>query len=271
MMLLHHQAGGHGLMEPMLPTERRQRILDIIAHELTIRVSSLSDMLDVSEMTIRRDLDLLKVRGLVERTHGGAVFVKRRSPGKFHYQSSVQTNPDERTRIARTAATLIEPHDMVYFGEGATTPEILSFIDTEIPFTIFTNNLGVVSRFRGRAAELIVLGGAYSPETHALAGPLTMEQIRQINATKVFLGVDGLSLRSGMTTPNLDIAFIERSMIQYTRGKVIAMADHSKLGLVAEVVVAPMHQIDIIVTDRKVSSRFQKDLQQAGVEVMVAT
>ena len=97
-----------------------------------------------------------------------------------------------------------------------------------------------------------------------------MEQIRQINATKVFLGVDGLSLRSGLTTPNLDIAVIERSMIQYTRGKVIAMADHSKFGLVAEVVVAPIHQIDIIVTDQKIPGGFQKDLKQLGVEVIVA-
>ena len=116
-------------MEPMLPAERRQKILDIIARELTIRVSSLSEMLGVSEMTIRRDLDYLAERGLAERTHGGAVFIKRRTPGKFQYQSSVQTNPDERTRIARTAATLIEPHDMVYLGEGASTAEMVHFID----------------------------------------------------------------------------------------------------------------------------------------------
>ena len=257
-------------MAPMLPAERRQKILDIIARELTIRVSNLSDLLGVSEMTIRRDLDVLGERGLVERTHGGAVYIKRRSPGKFQYASSVQTNPDERTRIARTAAGLIEPHDMVYLGEGATTPEMMHFIDPDMPFSIFTNNLGVAPQFRSRAAELIVLGGAYSAETHALAGPITMEQIRQINASKVFLGVDGLSLRSGLTTPDLDIAAIERSMIHYTRGKVIAMADHSKFGLVAEVVVAPIQQIAVIITDQKVPQGFQKDLKQAGVEVIVA-
>ena len=257
-------------MEPMLPAERRQNILDIIARELTIRVSSLSEILGVSEMTIRRDLDYLGERGLAERTHGGAVFIKRRTPGKFQYASSVQTNPDERTRIARTAAALIEPHDMVYLGEGATTSEMVPYFDLDMPFTIFTNNLGVASQFQGQTAELIVLGGAYSPETHALAGPITMEQIRQINASKVFLGVDGLSLRSGLTTPNLDIAAVERSMIHYTRGKVVAMADHSKFGLVAEVGVAPIQQIDIIITDQKIPGGFQKDLQQAGVEVMVA-
>jgi DeoR/GlpR family transcriptional regulator of sugar metabolism len=91
-------------MKPRLPAERRQKILDIIAREPTIRVSSLSKALGVSEMTIRRDLDFLAERDLAERTHGGAVFIKRRSPGKFQYADSVQTNPDERTRIARAAA-----------------------------------------------------------------------------------------------------------------------------------------------------------------------
>ena len=257
-------------MKPMLPAERRGKILEITAKELTIRVSSLSEMLGVSEMTIRRDLDYLGERGLVERTHGGAVFTKRRSPGKFQYKSSIQTNPDERARIAQAAAALIEPHDMVYLGEGASTAEMVHFIDPDMPFTIFTNNLGVVYHIQDMIAEVIVLGGTYSQETHALAGPITMEQIRQINASKVFLGVDGLSLRSGLTTPDLDIAAIERSMIHYTRGKVIAMADHSKFGLVAEVVVVPIQQIDIIVTDQEIPGGFQKDLQQTGVAVIVA-
>ena len=178
-------------MAPMLPAERRQQILEIIAEELTIRVSTLSEMLGVSAMTIRRDLDLLAERGLAERTHGGAFFSKKRTPGKFQYQKSVQTNPEERVRIARAAADIIEPNDMVYLGEGASTAEMVHFLDPEMPFAIFTNNLGVVSQVRHMAAEVILLGGTYTPETNALAGPITMEQIRQINATKVFLSVDG--------------------------------------------------------------------------------
>ncbi len=159
---------------------------------------------------------------------------------------------------------------MIYLGEGASTAEMMHFIDPEMPLTLFTNNLGAVPHIENKAAELIVLGGTYTPETHSLAGPITMEHIQQINATKVFLGVDGLSLSSGLTTPNLDIAVIERSMIQHTRGKVVVMADHSKFGLVAEVVVAPIHQINIIVTDRNVPGGFQKDLKQMGVKVIVA-
>ena len=257
-------------MQPMLPAERRQKILDVITRELTIRVSSLGETMGVSEMTIRRDLDFLAERGLVERTHGGAVFSKRRPPGRFEYQRSVQTNPEERGRIARAAAALIEPNDMVYLGEGASAVEMLHFIDPEMPFTIVTNNLGVVPRIQDQSVETIFLGGVYVRETHAVAGPITLEQIRLINATKVFLGVDGLSLRSGLTTPNLDIAAIERKMIKQTRGQVVALADHSKFGLVAEWVVASVDQIDILITDRKAPGGFEKDLKELGVKIIVA-
>lgn len=257
-------------MEPMLPAERRQKIIDIMAREFTVRVSSLSELLGVSEMTIRRDLDFLAERGLAERTHGGAIFSKRRTPGRFEYHSSLRTNPEERERIARAAASLIEPHDMVYLGEGASTAEMLQFIDPEMPFTILTNNLGVVPGIRGHSVEMILLGGAYVTETHAVAGPITLEQIQLINATKVFIGVDGLSLRSGLTTPNLDIAAIERKMIKQTRGQVIAMADHSKFALVAEWVVAPVDQIDILITDRNLPGGFEKDLRELGLNIIVA-
>jgi DeoR family fructose operon transcriptional repressor len=121
-----------------------------------------------------------------------------------------------------------------------------------------------------KSAELILLPGTYDPVTNALAGPLTMEMIRQINATKVFLGADGLSLSLGLTTPNLEMAVIERSMIQHTRGKVIVMADHSKFGLVAGMSVAPLKHIDVLITNRKIPEDFQKDLDLMGVQVVIA-
>jgi DeoR/GlpR family transcriptional regulator of sugar metabolism len=121
-----------------------------------------------------------------------------------------------------------------------------------------------------KSVELILLPGTYNPETNALAGPLTMEMIRQVNATKVFLGADGLSINLGLTTPNLEMAVIERSMIQYTRGKVIVMADHSKFDLVAGMSVAPLKHIDVLITNRKISEDFQKNLDLMGVPVVIA-
>lgn len=253
----------------LLPAERQQRILEILGEEFTIRSSNLSELLCVSEMTIRRDLDALEQKGLVERTHGGAVFRQERVAGKFHYQNSIKVNPKEKQRIAQEAASMIESNDIIYIGEGTTAAMVVRFVEPAMPFTIFTNNLGVIAEMENTTAELVVLGGTYSVTTHSLAGPLTMEMIRQVNATKVFLGADGLSLSAGLTTPNFEIAVIERSMIRHTRGQVIVMADHPKFGLVAEMSVAPLKHLDVLITNRKIPVDFQKDLDKMGVQVVI--
>lgn len=254
----------------LIPAERQQQILEILRDKLTIRGSSLSELLGVSEMTIRRDLDALERQGLLERTHGGAVFRQERLTGKFHYDHSTRVNPMEKRRIAACASKMIEPNDTVYIGEGYTAAQILRYMDPHIHFTIFSNNLGVAAEMENKSAELIMLPGTYDPLTNALAGPLTMEMIRQVNATKVFLGVDGLSLSLGLTTPNLEIAVIERSMIQYTQGKVIVMTDHSKFGLVAEISITPLKHIDVLITNRKIPEDYQKNLDLFGVKVVIA-
>jgi DeoR/GlpR family transcriptional regulator of sugar metabolism len=253
-----------------LPAERQLRILDILREQFTIRSSNLSELMGVSEMTIRRDLDLLEQKGLIERTHGGAIFRQERVAGKFEYQNSIKENPKEKERIARKAATLIEPNDTLYIGSGTTAARVIRYADSAMPFTIFTNNIGVTVEITDMAAELVLIGGTYNLTTHSLAGPLTMEMIRQVNATKVFLGADGISLSSGITTPNLDIAVIERSMVRHTRGQVIVMADHPKFGRVAEMSISPLKQIDVIITNRKLPIDFRNTLESLNVEVSLA-
>ena len=256
-----------------LPAERQQRIIGILEKNFSTRSSKLSDLLGVSEMTIRRDLDALEKSGLVERTHGGAVFRQERIAGNFHYRNSIKENPEQKKRIAHRAAAMIEPHDTIFIGEGTTASMVARFVDPALPFTLFTNNLGVIPELETNhmAAELVLLPGTYNPTTHALAGPLTMEMIRQINANKVFIGADGLSIRAGVSTPDLEIATIERNMIQQTRGQVIVMADHPKFGLVAEISIVPLKQIDILITNRKIPSDFQKNLDKTGVHVVIAS
>jgi DeoR/GlpR family transcriptional regulator of sugar metabolism len=257
-------------MNSLIPVERQQQIVEILRDQLTVSGSKLSGLLGVSEMTIRRDLDALEKQGLVERTHGGAVFRQERLVGKFHYGRSTHVNPKEKRRIAACASKMIEPNDTVYIGEGYTAAQILRYVDPNLRFTIFSNNIGVTAEMGNKSAELIMLPGTYDPTTNALAGPLTMEMIRQVNANKVFLGVDGFSLSLGLTTPNLEIAVIDRSMIQQTRRKVIVMTDHSKFGLVAEISITPLKHIDVLVTNRNIPEDYQKSLDAMGIEVVIA-
>ena len=253
-----------------LPAERQERILELLKEKFTIRGSHLSEILGVSEMTIRRDLDVLEKRGLVERTHGGAFFRQERVAGKFHYRASIRENLDEKKRIAHRAAGMVEPHDTVYIGEGTGAALIVRYMEPSLPCSIYTNNLGIIAEAYDINAEITLLGGSYNSATQSVTGLMTMEMIRQVNATKVFLGADGISLSAGMTTPNHQVAIIDRTMIQHTRGKVIIMANHTKFGLVAEMSITPLKQIDVLITDQKIPQDFQKELDHLGVEVVIA-
>ncbi len=255
-----------------LPLERQQRIINILKQEFSIRSSNLSDLFGVSEMTIRRDLDLLEQQGIVERTHGGAALKQERVTDTYHYRSSIHKNPEQKERIAKMAASMVEPNDIIYIGEGTTASMIVRFIDPGTPFTLFTNNLGVISEAESvnLTSKVVLLPGIYNPRTHAVAGPLTMEMIRQVNSTKAFLGADGLSISAGMTTPDPDIAVIERTMAQHTQGQVIVMADHPKFGKVAAMTIIPLKHIDALITNRKIPADFQSHLDGIGIEILIA-
>jgi DeoR/GlpR family transcriptional regulator of sugar metabolism len=256
----------------LLPEQRRQLILEIIKNDYTARSSQLSVHLKVSEMTIRRDLAVLERQGMVKRTHGGAVFHHERMTDKFKYQESKEENPEEKERIAKSAAELIEPHDVVFIGEGTTASMILSYVDREMPCTVFSNNCGITTEIGSTAltAELILLGGRYNPVTYSTAGNFTLELIERINASKVFLGVDGFSLRTGLTTSSQDIAAINRAMIRNTTGSVIIMSHHTKFGLVAAMEIAKPKEIDILVTNLKMPKDFNSDLKSLAIDVVMA-
>lgn len=261
-----------GAKNILLPEQRRQLILQTIKENYTARSSQLSLDLKVSEMTIRRDLDALERQGMIKRTHGGAVFRHERMTDTFQYQQSKEENPEEKESIARKAAELIEPHDVVFIAEGTTASLILSYVDPEMPFTVFSNNHGIATEIGSltMAAELILLGGRYNSVTYATAGNLTLEIIERINANKVFLGADGFSLRTGLTTSNQDIAAINRAMIRHTTGSVILMSHHTKLGLVAAMEIAKPKEIDILITNLKMSRDFCNNMKSLGIKVVLA-
>lgn len=257
----------------LLPIQRRQKLLEIIKENYTAKCSQLSEMLNVSEMTIRRDLMELEKQGKIERTHGGAVFHHERATTKFLYSSSKGVNPEEKKKIAAKAVGLVNAHETIFIGEGTTPSLILNYADPNLPFTVFTNNYGIAAELNNRelAAELIFLGGTYNPETCSTSGNYPLEMIERINADKVFLGADAFSLRGGLCTRNADFAAIDRAMIRNTRGEVIILSDHSKFGLIASLEIAKPKEIDIIVTNTKLSQQFYEDLASFNISVIDAS
>jgi DeoR family fructose operon transcriptional repressor len=249
------------------PAERREKVVEIVSLEGSIRVGELANRLDVSEITIRRDLDYLQSRGKLERTHGGAVSNSRLKVESDFRQKRQRRQPIKQ-RLARAVVDLIEPGDTLFVNSGTTMLEVLCEI-SGLQVSIFTNNGAPDDRISYGKAELNFLGGKFRQQSHALIGPLTTMALSQVYANKSILGVDGFSLAGGLTSPNILEAEVTRTMIERTRGEVILVADHSKIGVVSSFFISEAERIDTLVVDDKIPRDYLKEFQQADINVLV--
>jgi DeoR/GlpR family transcriptional regulator of sugar metabolism len=249
----------------LLPAERRRRILELVRERGAVRAAALVGTLDVSEVTIRRDLAALERRGLLDRTRGGAVL-----PAGV---STVVTRPERATQkraIGRAAAALVRPGDTIFVNGGSTTLEV--FRHLAVPATVITNNVLVALEPVNRDVELLLLGGHVRPDPaeRTVVGPFATDALRRTFATRSFLGVGGLDGEHGVTTPVAAEAEIARSMVEQTREQVVVVADASKLGAVSDFGVCTLARVDALVTDAVGGERERGWLEEAGVDVVLA-
>jgi DeoR family transcriptional regulator, fructose operon transcriptional repressor len=252
----------------MIPAERRARISDLLHEQRAVRVSSLSEDLRVSEMTIRRDLERLEGEGMLVRTHGGAV-LRRHMAEEPLYLDNVAANAEQKLRIAQAAAALIQPGETVFLSSGTTAAQVLRHVDPSIEARVVTHNVGALGEAQGLGVELILVGGRYRPRANAVDGTIAVEQVNRFRAGRMLLGVDGFDMTEGLTTPTLGIASIERAMIDQTRGEVIVLADRSKIGVVADVVICHFDRVDAVLMDDGVDEDVREELTARGVRCIV--
>jgi DeoR/GlpR family transcriptional regulator of sugar metabolism len=251
----------------LLPAERRRRIVETLRERGSVRVGTLVDELGASEVTVRRDLASLERRGLLERTHGGAV-----TAGALPAAGSAAVPEAARAKraIGAAAARLVRPGDAIYLNGGSTVLEV--FRHLAVAATVITNNVHVALEPANRDVELLLLGGHVraDPTERTVVGPFATDALRRTFATTAFLGVGGIDAVAGLTTPVAAEAEIARLMLERTRGRVIVVADASKLGLVDDFEVAPLDRADLVVTDPALSAEQRSALAGTGVEILVA-
>ena len=239
---------------PRLARQRQDFILGRIRNEGAVRVADLVDVLGVSDMTIRRDLQLLHQRGLVEKTHGGAAAV----PGSALYEPGFRAKSAlmraEKEAIASAAVELVEPGMAIGLSAGTTT-YALALRLTEVPgVTVVTNSIPVadVLHTRGRSDATVILSGGVRTPSDALVGPIAVTSIRSVHVDIVFMGVHGMYAR-GFTTPNILEAETNRALIDAGR-RLVVLADHTKWGVIGISAIAQLDEADTLITDARLSS-----------------
>ena len=257
------------MSKQLIPAQRWEFIQEYLSEHKIAPISELGSILDVSEATIRRDLEWLENDGFLLRTHGGAI-LNQNIQFESEYQQRALLNVEHKSAIGKLAASLIKPGEIVFVNSGTTTTQLIRHIDPGKNITIVTNNLFVAQGVIDREINLILLGGSFQQKSKSVSGRFAIENLDQIYANQSFIGVDGLSLKYGLTVPLNSEAEIVRLMIKRTKGPVNIVADHSKWEMVANFEIAQVNQIQRFITDTEFNLKAKTKLEKSMVEVLLA-
>jgi len=256
--------------KPLIPAQRRERIQEYLATHKIVSTTDLCELLDVSDATIRRDLEWLELQGFLERTHGGAILSERLQLEQAYYQRA-ESCPEEKRLIGALAASMIQDGDIVFINSGTTTTQVIRHIHRDADVTVITNNLIAVNEVGEVNFEIILLGGSFQPKSHSVAGRFAISNLSQVYATKAFIGVDGISIRHGYTIPSNTEAELINLMVERSEGPITIVSDHTKWGVVSNFEIAPVHRIPRLITDEGLDAGARSALAARSVEILIAS
>jgi DeoR/GlpR family transcriptional regulator of sugar metabolism len=215
-----------------------------------VRVSDLTELLGVSDMTIRRDLDALAKRGLAAKVHGGATVPRRGSTDEPGFEAKSSQERPAKEAIARRAAEFVQPGTAIAISAGTTTHALARHLVRIPELTVVTNSLRVaeVLYAHDRPDRVVVLVGGVRTPSDALVGPVAVQTIHSLHVDCLFMGVHGIDPAAGFTSPNLVEAETNRAMVAATR-RLVVLADHTKWGVVGLSTIASLDEASVLITD----------------------
>jgi DeoR family transcriptional regulator of aga operon len=253
----------------MLNEERRRAILDMMQHDGRVLVADLAEQFQTSQVTIRKDLEILHVRGLVHRTHGGALPTRQGALEDPTLREKAKLYRKEKLAIAIAAARLVAEGQVVILDSGTTTTEIARALRNSKNLTIITNAVNIAAELANSSLEIILTGGAVRKNSFSLVGPIAEETLRRLSADILFLGVDGFDVQYGLSTPNLQEAKVNRVMVEIAK-RTVATCDSSKFGRRSLSLIVEPSALHHVITDHGIRKADMKALKRAGIEVTLA-
>lgn len=251
-----------------LPTiDRRVKILDILNAKGQVSVNELSKLFNVSEVTIRNDLSHLQSKGLLIKTRGGAIKSQRVGIDQQLNEKS-KLNSKEKQLIGKKASEIIKDDDTIIIDSGTTTVEVAKNLGAIKNLTVITNALNIVSQLIRDEIRVILLGGMLRNTSLSLIGPVAENSIKSFHCDKCFIGVDGIDSKHGISTPNIEEAHLNQLMIKISK-EVIVVADSSKFLKRSFAFIAPITDIDVIVTDSNIPEEELKNLQNVNIKTFI--
>src|SRR5205814_8402024 len=250
----------------MLNEERRRAMLQSLGRDGRVLVGDLARQFEISQVTIRKDLEILHAHGLLHRTHGGALPSRDDALADPSLVEKEKLHRREKVRIAESAAAMVQEGQVVILDSGTTTTAIARALRGFHNLTIVTNAVNIASELAGADVEVILTGGTLRRNSFSLVGPIAEDMLRRLNADILFLGVDGFDVHYGLSTPNLLEAKVNRIMVEISKN-VVAVCDASKFGRRSLSHILPPSGLHDVLTDRGAPRSDLKVLLDAGIEV----
>ncbi len=254
--------------ENLFPTERLRGILQSIEQRQRISINEICTQFAISEATARRDLETLCTLGKIERVRGGAIALQQSPPERPLLQREVE-QADEKERIGRAAAELIQDGESIFLGSGTTVFEIARHLHSRRDLSVFTNSISIINVLADTPQlTLVCLGGMVRASECSLIGHFTEQALAEIQVDKVFVSARAVSIERGLTNDYLPETITDRAILKAGQ-EVILVADHTKFGRVSTVHLAPISRIGTIVTDRETPSDLICKFAELNIRTLV--
>lgn len=247
----------------MLAAERRKKIVDLVHSDKRVIVSDLSQMFDVTEETIRRDLEKLEKEGIVSRIYGGAM-LNRHTNEDLPFVTRNALNSEIKHQIAIKALNFINDGDTLMVDPSSTAFEFMKLIGNKNNLKIITNSINILHEFASSAMDITSTGGDLRHRSLSLVGPVAHETIQRYNVDTAVISCKGLDMVKGVTDSNEPECELKKYMLRQA-DKVILLADHTKFDKSAFVNLVGLSGIDYLITDRKPSDKWIEGLKQAKI------
>jgi DeoR family transcriptional regulator, aga operon transcriptional repressor len=250
-------------------TDRQQQILQLLERQQRISVTEICTTFDVSEATARRDLETLASQSRLQRVHGGAIVLTQAPPEQPILQRQNEQT-DEKVSIGQAAAALVQPGETVFLGSGTTVLEAARALRGRRDLTVLTNSLPVVNALAGaEGITIICLGGMLRESEFSFIGHITEQALAEVRADKALIGTRAISLEHGLTSEYLPETLTDRAILKSGK-EIVVLADHTKFGRAATVLLAPLESIHTIVTDRNTPQDFLEAVRVRGLRVVIS-
>jgi DeoR family galactitol utilization operon repressor len=243
-------------------TDREKKIVDILSGEGKVGVTEISERLNVSKVTVRSDFAGLVEKGVIIKTHGGAIPAMH--PDILERQ---RDKTDVKRAIAKEAASMVEDGDTIMIVAGTTTAMIGNYLLGKRDIRIVTNSTLLLPYARmNPSLHLTIVGGEFRPQAEAMVGPETIRQLDTFHVKKAFIGTEGFSIDAGMTTQLIESAETIRKMVERTE-QTILVADSGKYKKIGFVKILPLERMDLIITDSGLDMNIRKEFEEKGLNL----